>query len=293
MYVGDMQGQLWRLKFTGNSPWVDALAAVPKPIFAAKDANNNPQPITIQPEVAFAPGGGYLVAFGTGKYIENTDSSGTIISPSKTPTFPQQTLYVIYDDPATANYSVSGRGQLALRTPTVSSDRTGLTIAGADFSYGLGTNDKRGWYMDFPDSIAQGERSVSNGVLFDGQLYFNTLTMGMDACSSGGGRAYALDVVSGLASSGGVTGQLSVNGMTGSPLVLNIGDPVVDARNAIGLRQARKKSVVFAGGTSGIQPVGGSAQNQAITTGVPAGRFSWREILDWQELRIPVPATTN
>jgi type IV pilus assembly protein PilY1 len=262
VYAGDLQGNLWRLDFTGTKPWSKAPPEAAL-LFTAKDKKAGRQPITTQPKVVFAPGGGYVVLFGTGKFLENADAA-----PGH---FNAQSFYAIRDT-ANSEYKVSGRSELVERVLVKQDNSTSLRITGDAFSY----DSSKGWYFDFLDSATTGERSVTNGLVANGRLFFNTLIPGADPCARGGGRTYILDTLTGLPTSGVITGYLSTVGMLSSPVVFGISADVGD-RNAIGRRKVTKKSSVFNFGTDGAAP----AESSDII--VPAGRFSWREILNWQE----------
>lgn len=271
-YAGDLQGNLWRFDFTGDAPWSGALSGK-TPFFTARDADENHQPITAQPRVAFAPGGGYLVLFGTGKFIEESDASKG--------SFATQSFYAIHDTLEDA--VVAGRSALSSRT--LAPDKSGgLTVSGAAFLYGAGDKYKKGWYFDFPESDSTGERNVTNGLLLDGLLFFNTLIPGSDPCAAGSGRSYMVNAISGLPPEGEPTGFMSAVGMLGSPVAFSAGAEI-GARNAVGRREVKKKHTVFTFGTGGAKGTAAPAQNGDGETIARAGRFSWREILNWQELQ--------
>ncbi len=271
-YAGDLQGNLWRFDFSGSAPWSNALSDAP--LFTARNADGVRQPISLQPRVVFAPGGGYVVLFGTGKFIEDSDAAGG--------NFSQQSFYGIYDT-GDARHTVGERGELMART-LEKSGAEAFRITGPAFSYGVKTNQKKGWYFDFFDSGKTGERMVTNPLVVNGMLFFNTLIPGSDPCAAGGGRSYILDTLTGLPSNGDVTGYLSMVGMLSSPVPFETGAEVSD-RNAIGRRSVKKKYTVFNFGTGGAKGTAAPAENGSGETIVPAGRFSWREILNWQELR--------
>jgi type IV pilus assembly protein PilY1 len=94
VYAGDLKGNLWKFDLTDSeaSSWETAYSdgINPKPLFQAKDENGISQPITTRPDVMYhcltsAPG--YIVIFGTGKYLGNSD----FIDSST------QTIYGIWD----------------------------------------------------------------------------------------------------------------------------------------------------------------------------------------------------
>ncbi|MGB6055865.1 MAG: PilC/PilY family type IV pilus protein [Burkholderiaceae bacterium] len=280
-YAGDLQGNLWRFDFTGG-PWSGAINSTP--LFAALDGSSNRQPITMQPKVVLAPGGGYVVLFGTGKYVENADAAPA--------NFKTQSFYGILDDTVT---KVSGRSKLQARTLSkdTKAGSDAMKVTGSDFIYGSKTGQKQGWYMDFYQSggvTGTGERAITNPLIAYGRLFFNSLITGSDPCATGGGRTYALSALTGLpinseglSESGGVTGEASTVGMLSSPVLFETGTTVGD-RDSIGKRNAKKNFAVFNFGTGGVQGTAAQATNGTGSFMPPAGRMSWREIVNWKQL---------
>ncbi len=277
-YAGDLQGNLWRFDFSGT-------AMLPKaqrgkaPLFTAKEASGLRQPITMQPKVVFAPGGGYVALFGTGKFIEEADTQAA--------NFRTQSFYAIYDSDGT-NSSVAGREQLAVRRLEPDAGNAYI-VAGDNFSYGTGAHQRKGWYLDFPDSARTGERAVAAPMLADGRLYFNTLIPCVEPCIAGG-RSYVLHALEGFSINGNATGNLSQVGMPIAPLRVMTASTSGE-RNAIGRRTVKKTGRTVEFGTGGARaearppsPEGPASKGEGSIT-VPAGRFSWREILNWQEMR--------
>jgi len=90
IYAGDLEGNLWRFDIRSSDPnsWTYTK------LFAAKDANGNPQPITAAPQVTRQPSSAtdlntsLMVVFGTGRYLGTTDVTSTN----------QQTFYGVWDD---------------------------------------------------------------------------------------------------------------------------------------------------------------------------------------------------
>ncbi|MGH8250597.1 MAG: pilus assembly protein [Steroidobacteraceae bacterium] len=190
-YAGDLAGNLWKFKLTGDSAtWGVAYTpgGVNQPLFTARDAANNPQPITSRPEVGRGPrGAGTVVLFGTGRYLGVPDKE-----PTQT-----QTFYGILD-PHTLNDTdrVSGRGVLTSQQIIVEQDFDFTTPDGDDISIPLRvtTNNavnNRGWYLDLlkppnPPGTFQGEMQVSDSILRTGRIIFTTVIPDPDPCTVGG-----------------------------------------------------------------------------------------------------------
>jgi type IV pilus assembly protein PilY1 len=259
-YAGDLQGNLWRFDFSGDAPWTHAIAISPDPLFVARDANNVRQPITVQPRVMFAPGGGYVVLFGTGRFLESADALPGNFRP--------QSFYAILD---AEGVPVTGRDQLAARTAVKSMDGDTVEVSGADFIYGARGNARKGWYFDLPDAAKTGERNVSGPVLAYGRVFVNTLIPDAGSCATWRGRTFALDALSGLPARGASTGMPSAVGLPGSPVLFDMGNAESGDRHALGSRTVARKYSVLNFGTAAID--------------LPAGRFGRHEIVNWQEVR--------
>ncbi|WP_334189718.1 pilus assembly protein, partial [Noviherbaspirillum sp.] len=87
-YAGDLQGNLWRFDLSGMASRSSAVANATL-LFVARDAAGNRQPVSTQPKVVFAPGGGYVILFGTGKFVEHRDAAAG--------EFRMQSFYAIHD----------------------------------------------------------------------------------------------------------------------------------------------------------------------------------------------------
>jgi type IV pilus assembly protein PilY1 len=272
VYAGDLQGNLWRFDFTGTAPWAHAIGASPEPLFIASDANNVRQPITLQPKVVFAPGGGYVVLFGTGRFLESADAA-----PGN---FRQQSFYAILDRDGNR---VAGRDRLAARTAAKSGSGDIVDISGPAFDYGTSGKARQGWYLDFLDAERTGERSVTAPLIAYGRLFFNTLIPDAATCATGHGRSYALDALTGLPVGGMVSGALPAIGMLGPPKLFEM----VDAgdRHVTRSRTVARKYSIFNFGAGGINGTAAPMSDGAGSVNLSSGRFSWREIVNWQELR--------
>jgi type IV pilus assembly protein PilY1 len=188
-YAGDLQGNLWRFDLSGDAPWPGAVGPGPgkTPLFVARDAGGARQAIAQQPKVVFATGGGYLILFGTGRMLEADDRLPARFAP--------QSYYAILDTLATPAQLVEGRGDLTPRSLSGADGAPALTLTGTELSAG-----SKGWYIDFLDAAATGERSLDSGVLTDGQLALNTVLPGRTPCDATRSRSYVLDALTGLPS---------------------------------------------------------------------------------------------
>jgi len=217
IYAGDLFGNLWKIDVTDTNPaaWDFAYydAGKPQPLFQAKDSGGTPQPITTRPEVGKHPEhDGYLIYFGTGKYLEN----GIDNDPAGAQT---QTFYAIWDkndtSMTTADRSSWGRDHLLRqcvikevsqfgRELRVSTDYsiqwhtgTGLPSAavGSTPSYCPEPTPGAthlGWYLDLvnlaegSNTDNYGEKQVTNPILRNGKIIFTTLLPSDNPCDYGG-----------------------------------------------------------------------------------------------------------
>jgi type IV pilus assembly protein PilY1 len=259
-YAGDSQGILWRFDFSGKPPFSSA------PVFEARDEAGQRQAVTHAPKVVFAPGGGYLVLFGTGGPIED-DAQPAAFAP--------QSFYAVRDSAAHPPAPVGGRGDLAKRVLTGAGP---YAIKGDEFAY-AGTGAKSGWYFDFPAAPGEGERLAATPVLAPGAVFISTIAPGADPCVADFTRTYALDVLTGYAlPPDGVTGRPVKAAAGALPLVLELGASTGARRATGGAGAIRKLGIVHLKGD------GAAPEVQTVDVSLPAGRLSWREVANWPEL---------
>lgn len=290
IYMGDLHGNLWKLDFSlslGTSTWnMGKLSSFnkgtsaspnPYPLFIAKDASGNTQPITMAPSIAFgSERDTSYIFFGTGKYYETSDKISTL----------QQTEYMIFDngrnngDSSPVGVSaISGRARLKQSTVDAS---TGV-ISTPSFIPGRAATNinteaiRSGWYADLPIS---GERQISSATISGSEIIFGTLIPGNSGSSScdasgGGGNQYTVDIATGngtLISSG--------VGILGEPLVSEIsGATTYTPTDSTGRRIKTITSQIFQQGSSGV------SVGRTTSMSIAAGRLSWRQINNYQDLK--------
>lgn len=182
IYAGDLKGNLWKfdVSATNASTWTNTSNRLK--LFTATDASSASQPITGPLEIGAAPAGasGYMIYFGTGKYLGNTDI-GNIAT---------QTAYGILD----SGTAISGRGDLVsqsfvyegVRSPTDSSQIRVVSNNTVAYS---GPSAKRGWYLDLLSPISPfslGERIVSAPLLRFGRVILTSIVPSSAPCEQGG-----------------------------------------------------------------------------------------------------------
>ncbi|MFN4262568.1 MAG: pilus assembly protein [Thioalkalivibrionaceae bacterium] len=280
VYAGDFLGNLWKFDLTGENPpeWGVALgtAETPVPLFVARDADGNRQPITVRPEVVRHPEEGRVVLFGTGSYFRAGDD---VVGAS-----PQiQTFYGIFD----RGSALSGRSQL--RQQTILNEQVG------SFELPDGTirtrrvrvsSDERlratdeGWFIDLSfNGIRTSERVVRDAVFRSGRVFFSTLIPDPSQCSAGGtGWTMGLNAL---------TGQTSVVFDLNQDRQFDEGDQVtVDGKKLSPSGIAPESGIPgrpsFVESDDGtriqIPTTSGEIENEGVEDGALRGRQSWQQL---------------
>ena len=284
-YAGDLQGNMWKFDLTTFT-----VSYSGAPLFTARNASNQVQPITAQPKVGSHPNGGVLVYFGTGQYLADGDPANKDV----------QSFYAIWDNGsvvATTDRSqlqaqtivsqTSGGTTLATQadgsTPAVSFDTRVTSNNSVDYAGG-----KRGWYMDLvPPSGPAGERVVSTALLkYDRVIFVTLIPSASDPCVPGGDSwVMELTALTGAvpatsvfdfnnddkfdsydqSSAGVASGIKSTQGITKTPVWLD-----KDNTGAIGFKELSGTS----GGIMSIKNPGGAPP----PAGTPS-RVFWQQIM--------------
>lgn len=195
IYAGDLNGNLFKFDVSSQDPtqWGSAYhtdQGQPLPLFRATAPVNNietAQPITAAPVITRHPQGGYLIGFGTGQYLQQTDIHQT----------QTQSFYAIWDN----NTPIRSRAEL--QQQSISGQ-----LNHQNEQYRISTSNPvryhcqqqsctKGWYLDLP---SLGERIVYNPQIYQRKFIFSTLIPDTAACASGGtGWAMALNYLTGTA----------------------------------------------------------------------------------------------
>lgn len=288
-YAGDLFGQVWRFDLSDTDPDNWSVSNGGAPIFTARNAAGQAQPITAPMTVAINSVSvdpnfnKRFVFFGTGSYFQSGDPSNT----------QRQTLYSIVDDPSTPHDQSSAaatRSALAQRVMTATevfsarqdpSDSTSPLITRTVRRLAAGAagdmSGRLGCYIDLPQT---GERIVTRANLF--RLAEPTLLVSsiipetLDQCVPGGtGLLNAVNPFTcarlnrpffDLNDSGSFADDALSGGEYASSVLLNVGMP--GEAIIIGNR-------LVVGGSSGRV-----ADIRVNTGAVPLrGRLTWREIV--------------
>jgi type IV pilus assembly protein PilY1 len=186
IYGGDLKGNVWKFDVSDNSTgnWDIAYQASGNdaPLFKAVIGTTE-QPITGPLEIGAPPSGqsGYMIYFGTGKYLGNSD-----IGPTAT-----QTGYGILDS---GSRITGGRGALQGQSfvyegARSASDPTQVRVVSNTTVAYTGGGAKKGWYLDLlsPNTPTNlGERIVSVPLLRFGRVIFTSIVPSAAVCDQGG-----------------------------------------------------------------------------------------------------------
>jgi type IV pilus assembly protein PilY1 len=175
IYVGDLNGQLWRFNLTGTS----GLYPAPTLLATLTDASGTAQPITSAPLIEIHPTTRKrYVMVGTGKLLASTDIASSQV----------QTFYAILDGTAGSFNTVT--------TPITRANLTALTDLDAGVS--IATSTPNGWYYDLGASNSIGWRVVSNPIAYNGIVAFTALLTNANACTpKGSSEVFAINYATG------------------------------------------------------------------------------------------------
>jgi len=205
IYGGDLFGNLWKFDVTSASTtsWDVAFysGTTALPLFHACSGAgttctaSNAQSITSRMTVGAGPNGsGYMIYFGTGKYLESSDIADTST----------QTFYGIWDkndstnalcSPLSTWNTCSKRASLLQQTvlyentATLQGGGTSQTIrVTSDNHYASSPPAQLGWYLDLlpPSGIGVGERFITQPLLRNGRIIFTTNIPSANSCTGGG-----------------------------------------------------------------------------------------------------------
>jgi type IV pilus assembly protein PilY1 len=174
VYAGDLQGNLWKFDITSAVPGNWVLANAGMPLFTARNAGNQVQPITVQPVIGGHPNGGQLVYFGTGRYLTSADPSNIDV----------QSFYAVWDSGTAGTLN---RSQFQAQSITSETTEFGFSLRELSKNTVDWAGGRRGWYLDLvvPGS-GGGERVVSNALMKHDRIIFSSMIPSTDPCVPGG-----------------------------------------------------------------------------------------------------------
>jgi len=275
-YAADMRGNVWKFDLSGANPsaWGIAFAAASgypngRPLFVARNASNQVQPIQAKVELARPPLGvpGVIVVFGTGRFFTTADNTDNTA----------QSFYGILDNGTPV--TTTDRSQLVQQTISlVSVNFRGVTTNLRDVSSNtINWSTKRGWYIDLPEPFspptAAKERVIGPAVVRAGRVIFTTLIPSDDPCNFGGsGWLMEVDAKTGAKL------PYSVFDTNGDGLVNDSDTRVAGVPLGVGIV---KQPLVLEGTPTAQKVMSGTSGNIQIErnrTFNRLGRDAWREV---------------
>ena len=190
VYAGDIDGNLWKFDITAATPASWAMGNGGLPLFSAGAGHA----ITGRPDMTKFPSGGYLVGFGTGRYVAAADSSDVT----------SQAVYAVWDNGITGTVSLASLLQQSVIGTGTGADgntyRLSSHIVGSPTDFAVSGDGavtrlayyggKRGWYLNLPDS---GERVVADARFRGGRLIVTTLIPDVTSPCAYGGSGWVLE----------------------------------------------------------------------------------------------------
>ena len=185
VYAGDLDGNLWVAAESSNG-WASAYKQGASPIPYVSVGKPITSAPTVGPSAFSGKDPNLMILFGTGKYLETSDSSSTQV----------QSFYGVLEEGDTRNTLTES--DLVLRNLQVGSGQVDGVTQLIRFAEGdkVDYESKHGWYVNLP---VQGERIVTNGVIRGNYVYVSTLIPSSNPCLGGGdGWIMAFDIQEGL-----------------------------------------------------------------------------------------------
>ena len=271
LYAGDLQGNMWKFDLSNGINNANIATAVldtggaKQPLFVATSSSGTRQPITTVPQIVEANSQGYMVVFGTGKFVE----------PSDTTTSAQQAVYGVWDSLETSATNLTvPRSKLYQRSSSLSG--SSVTLGTGTFVFGKDTGEYRGWYFNLPESR---ERIAVESAMGIGAVIFSAAIPEGTCSGDGSGRKYCVNPVTGMNVCNG--DATSTPGIPSGPKIFQIelSDSSYTARTPSGRRSVTIEQQTVSSSTK-ITDAGNSLVSgqklQQIT--IPAGRLNWREL---------------
>ncbi len=299
-YAGDLQGNMWKFDISDSntSQWKVAFkqGSTPKPLYTASDdedtpndaSDDTPQAITTRPVVVNHPDGGFVVLFGTGKYLETTDSS--------IPSNPQtQSFYGIRDNNAeVASTNLTNLQKQSILseidiiddngTPGDTSDDTVINTTRVVSDTTVDYTNKDGWYMELvsPVNGEEAERVIANPLSRFGRVIFTTF-IPKGGCEQGGDSTIMeVDAVSGARLENSVF-DLNNDGVIDANDFVDYGGNSIPGSGIFIPATLASPAVISADDaseefklTSGMS--GQVTSTRESTGGIFVGRQSWRQL---------------
>ena len=190
VYAGDLNGNLWKFDIAAAASASWAMGNGGLPLFTAGTG----QSITSRPDVTKFPIGGYLISFGTGRYLaaaDTTDTSAqteygirdTLVNGTVTlAQLQQQTIVQTASGGDGNTYRLSTHAVNPPSDPSIAGDNV---IALASYH-----SSKKGWYVNLPTA---GERVVADARFRGGRVVMTSLIPDVSSPCAYGGSGWVME----------------------------------------------------------------------------------------------------
>ena len=190
VYAGDLDGKLWKFDISASSAGSWGLGNGTAPLFTAPSG----QSITSRPDVTRFPTGGFMISFGTGRYVATADTTDvtaqaeygirdTLVSGTATlAQLQQQSIVQVATGSDGNEYRLSTHAVAAPTDPAITGDNV---ITRANYY-----SSKKGWYVNLPTA---GERVVSDARFRGGRVVMTSLIPDVSSPCSYGGSGWVME----------------------------------------------------------------------------------------------------
>ena len=305
-YAGDLEGNLWKfdVRSTSTADWKVAYGdsatspSVLLPLAKAIDGSSNPQPIMGRPTAISNGPNDFIILFGTGKYVETTDST---LNTSNANSFygildkdanntPSQTSYTVHTPISRTNASTPLQQQTI--SETTKNGTAVRSITGTAVDYNNATTPQFGWHID----LDPGELQFTDSLNFGPLSVFTTFIPNASTCKFGGKSwFFAFNARNGLSESfttidinndgvftdtdDGQFAAMSLDPGTVAPLKLYATNVVSSFDSSTGESVESHQATVY-GSQTDSSTFGTNIQyeTRASTGGLYSGRVKWRQL---------------
>jgi len=189
-YAGDLNGNLWKFDLFSTTPGAWALSNASLPLFVAGDGHS----ITGRPDVTKFTSGGFLVAFGSGRYLapgDNTDlTTQRVYAVRDTGTAGTVALSSLLPQSFAGTANGADSNQYRFSTHAVGPPKDFSITGDNAITKASFISDKRGWYVDLTDS---GERVVADARFRGGRAIFTSMVPDVSSPCAYGGSGWVLE----------------------------------------------------------------------------------------------------
>ena len=288
IYAGDIKGNLWRFDVRSASPSEWVVSYFQKPLFTAKDEDDNPLPITGAPETKFHPLGGVVVNIVTGISLRTEDFPNAARTNG---------LFGIWDKPAFETLTTASAMEDALprslsvlkgrKLNNFDGDNTTRYVTNADpddEEVNVNWTEQMGWYLFFN---VESEMGLNNLTIANNQVLTVTVSPAppktgadTDPCSDTPiARLVGVDPITGLPS-----GLLGTETETDVDTIITyvlasvrVADQKVQiVKDLVG--QGSTQAGCANGSLNCTAVEGASASGKRLNSNIGFGRIFWREI---------------